>query len=129
MISANIAFEKMGVEQITGDKIVNAVNCFITKYPRKDINIQMVSDNSGCNRAIVKRILYILLGLRYLKATFVPIHNTCGRVIGQQERSISVINEKIENEEYFCIGCREIVYEAQEVQIKILFWEPGINVK
>lgn len=128
MIPSNIPFEKVGIRQIVGDCVVDTINSFITKYPQKNINIQEISNNAGYTRAVIKRVLYVLLGLRHLKATFVPIHSICGLAVGQPESSVSLIAEKIENEDYFCIRCREVICESQEIQIQILFWEPGTNV-
>ncbi len=129
MIMADVPFDKMGIKNEVGEQIAAEVSKFMQDHPQKNIDIQKISDSSGYTRTVVKRILYILLGLRYLKATFVPIHSICGKVIGSQEISVNTVNEKVGNEEYFCVECRELIYEPQDIQIQVLFWEPGTNVE
>ncbi|MBN2267223.1 MAG: hypothetical protein JW725_02675 [Candidatus Babeliaceae bacterium] len=129
MIPTGIPFHEISIDPDVGERVVGVINHFISKSPDKSIDIQKVSEVVGFPGTIVKPVFYALLGLRLLKATFLPRHRVCGKIIGSQMRSVEQILDKAKNEGYFCIHCADLVVDQQSIEIQIIFWKPGTNVE
>ncbi len=129
MIPSGISFQDVEIEPDIGECVVQAINHLISERPNASIDIQKVAEAVGFPGTTVKPVFYMLLGLRLLKATFIPRHRTCGRMIAEQEQSAEVILEKARNEEYWCIHCAEPIEGPQDIETQIIFWKPGANVK
>ena len=131
MIPSGIHFQDIGIEQKIGELVIEGVHRFMSDHPDEAIDIRNISEAVGYPGETVKRVLYVLLGLRFLKASFLPRHRICGRVIGGQEMSVETIQEKATEEKFgeFCILCGEPIEGPQDIETQIIFWRPGVDVK
>jgi hypothetical protein len=131
MKPSGIHFQTIGIDQKIGELVLEGVDRFISHHPNEAIDIREISEAVGYSGETVKRVLYLLLSLRFLKASFLPRHRICGRVIGEQEISAEVIQEKATEEEFgdFCILCGEPIEGPQDIETQIVFWRPGVDVK
>lgn len=58
------------------------------------------------------------------KLLFLPICKSCGRCVDNEERTMSAINEKISNGEYWCSQCSEAL-ESVEVEVEKVEYNYG----
>ncbi len=129
MIPQTIPFENIGIEQEDGERVVRAINDFIAEHPNESIDIQTISQASRVLGVIVKRVFYALLSLRWLKATFIPRHRVCGSVVDKQAQSVHAILQKADNGDLHCVHCIEQVEGSQDIEINLIFWGLGTDVK
>ena len=130
-ISDKIPFEEAGIDRTKGEIVSKVIDRLLAECPNRPIDIQNVSESSGVPSDAVKRVLYLLLGLRLLKATFLPRHRACDRVIGEQELSVQRIIEKAQTGQYgpYCMLCTQPIDGEVDIEVQILFWKPGANVE
>jgi hypothetical protein len=130
MMSKDVPWQGTGIDESTGKRVVAAIEHLIAANPNVAIDIQKVSEAVGLPGNIVKSVFYILLSQRELKATFIPRHRFCGRVIGEQENSVEMIHDKAENGDfgYWCTLCGEPIEGPQDIETQIIFWRPGTDV-
>jgi hypothetical protein len=129
MIPDNLPYREAGIDETAGRTVSGQIVRLAREYPGKPINVQKISELSGVSGELVKEIFYLLLGLRFLKATFFPRHRKCGKPIGQEETSVETIREKANAGEYGhnCIFCGEPAESEEDIIIQIVFWEPGVD--
>lgn len=126
-----IPYEEAGIERVMGETVSQVIDRLLKEYPGKSIDVQQVSELSGLPTIIVKKVFYLLLGLRLLKATFLPRHKACDRVIGQSETSVQIINQKARTGQYGsnCMICTQTIEGEQDIEAQILFWKPGVDIE
>jgi hypothetical protein len=130
MMFSAIPYEEAGIERVAGEAVSHAIDHLLKEYPEKSVDVQQVSELSGFPPVTVKKVFYLLLGLRLLKATFLPRHKGCDRVIGPPEISVQMINYKAQAGQYGsnCMLCAQTIEGEQDIEIQMLFWKPGIEI-
>jgi hypothetical protein len=123
----DIQWQGTGIEPEAGERIAAAIFRLMNEHPHAAIDVQQVTDIVGISGFTVKPVFSVLLSLRLLKATFMPRHRHCGRVIGQQEPTIHAIEKKAEQGEYgdVCMLCGEPIEGPEDIEMQIVFWRPG----
>jgi len=69
MILDQIPFKQAGIEEKIGIKISGEIDKISGERPNASIDIQEISEAIGSPATTVKRVFYLLLGMRLLKAT------------------------------------------------------------
>lgn len=130
MIPSRIPYEEAGIDEASGIKVSLAIDRILNEWPDRPIDVQKVSESSGVPGGIVKRVFYLFLALRLLKATFLPRHRACDRVIGDWESSVEMINDKARTGQYgsHCMLCAEPIEGEGDIEIQIVFWKPGVDI-
>ncbi len=127
---SEIPYRKIGIKEDDGERIVKTIQKISSERPHNSIEIQTITDAVGLPAIEVKKIFYMLLGLKLLKATFIPRHKACDHVIGTQEHSVGIIMEKVNQGTIdWCNYCQEPINGPEDIDIQIIFWKPGINVE
>lgn len=131
MTPDQIPFQQAGIEKMTGIRIFGEIERITSKHPNSAINIQEVCEAAGSPATTVKRVFYLLLGMRLLKATFLPLHRLCERAIGRQETSVAKIFKKAQDGQYspFCPVCYEPIDSLEDIEVQIIFRKPGAKVE
>jgi hypothetical protein len=126
-MAMRVPFEKIGISPDIGEHTVDVIEQLLAERPNSSVDIQRVSAETGHASTVVKEIFYALLAFGALKATFLPRHRVCGNIIGKQEQSSELVRERARAGQYACMHCFEEVESPEDVEIQIVFWEPGAN--
>jgi len=113
-------------EEIINDTLT-AINTLYKTHPRNNITVQSITKITRHDIGVTKKILYVLLGLRKITATYLPRHKKCNKVIGAEETSVEVIQHMANNNAYICGNCIQKIWQFQEVDVEILFWPLGFG--
>jgi hypothetical protein len=126
-----LPFRDAGIDEDIGRKITHAIFRTLVETPDKPVEILNISTVSGYPPLFVKPVFYLLLAFRLLKATFLPRHRPCGRVIGHQEVSAEIVREKFFAGTFgtHCTICHEPLENIEDIDIQIVFWKPGADVE
>lgn len=123
-----IPFKDIGIPPDVGECTADAIQHLLSERPNAPIDVQSISDKTGYLGPVVRKVLYALLALRMLKATFLPRHRACGHIIGGQEHSVELIRQKAREGHYVCFHCFERAEGPEDIEIQIVFWKPGADV-
>lgn len=129
MKNFRLPFHLLGIEPQIGYRVIDIVDKLTFLNPNTPLSIQKISQQSGYNAEDIKNIFYLLLSIKKIKATFLPRHKKCDQPVGEPEKSSEIIFEKIRNEEFWCNHCHATILNASEIEIQLIFWKLGANVK
>jgi hypothetical protein len=126
VVPDNLPFREAGIDEMAGKKVSKEIARVAEECPGKTIDVQRICELSGVPGEVVKQVFYLLLAFRLLKATFIPRHHNCGRVIGQEEPSVETIKQKANAGQYGpnCIFCGEPAESEQDIVIEIRMRAP-----
>ena len=124
MMTGNIPFQEAGIEQELGECVLEEIARISSESSGTSIDVHKVSEAVGISGAVVRRVLYLMLTLGKLRATFTPRHRLCRKIIGREEETVTAIQSKAESGGYgqLCLSCGEPIEDSQDIEIQMNFW-------